>query len=647
MGVSRKDAPKASRGAYPAPHWLTWAVVVGLAAVYVGERLFSTVPIARAVLTGAGALIVIGAAGWRFVAWRSAPENARSTERLFYLTYAGCGLALVLFILAAGDVGPFRFEFDDPEAADRFATAASVVASTLLAISLVSALAAQWATGPAQRRDATPGAVDRLRIAQLATAGSIVAMTAATLMLIGFIASRHDKTLDLSYFRTTSPGSAVRQIAQSASEPLRVMLFFPPANEVKDQVLGYFRDLAASGGVEVEEYDRLAAPELAEEHRVTEDGTIVLAAGDRTEQITLPTELRQARRRLRGFDEDVRRALMRVAREQRTVYLTVGHGELNDPDSDGPFAGTPLRSVRGLRDAFGILNYRVQDLGVQSGLGNEIPEDAAMVLVLGPRRPFLEPELDALDRYLEGGGSVLLALEPGTDFELGVLRDRLGVEFQNVQLADDQQHLRQRGNASDRRLIITDRLTSHASVSNVSRAGMGRAILLPGAGHLERVGESSPRPVFVLRSLPSTFADVNGDFEFDESVSERRAYSLAAALETDDNEENPGMRALVFADADMFSDAVVASLGMNARLAYDAITWLGHEQEMAAGETASEEDVPIVHTRAEDVAWFHLTIWGAPALVLAFGLVTVRRRRIRNGGTDATDADASASERGT
>lgn len=647
MGVSRKDARGTFLRAYPPPHWLTWAVVVGLAAVYIGERLVSTVPIARAVLTGAGALIVIGAAGWRFVAWRSAPENARSTERLFYLTYAGCGMSLVLFMLAAGDVGPFRFGFDDPETADRFATAAAVVASILLAISLVSALAAQWATGPAQRRNAAPGAVDRLRIAQLGAAGSVVTMTGATLMLIGFIASRHDKTLDLSYFRTSSPGSAVRQIAQSASEPLRVMLFFPPANEVKDQVMGYFLDLAATGDVEVEEYDRLASPELAEEHRVTEDGTIVLAAGDRTERITLPTELREARRQLRGFDEDVRRALMQVAREQRTVYLTVGHGELNDPDSGGPFAGTPLRSIRGLRNLFGMLNYRVQDLGVQSGLGNQIPEDAAMVLVLGPQRPFLEPELDALDRYLEGGGSVLLALEPGNDFELGVLRDRLGVEFQHVQLADDQQHLRQRGNLSDRRLIVTDRLTSHASVSTVARAGMGRAILLPGAGHLEGVGESSPRPIFVLRSLPSTFADVNGDFEFDESESERKAYSLAAALESDDNEEGPGMRALVFADADLFSDAVVSSLGMNAALAADAITWLGREEEMAAGQTASEEDVPIVHTRAEDVAWFHLTIWGAPALVLAFGLIGVRRRRTRNGGanaTDATDADAASAE---
>lgn len=632
MGVSRKSA---FLRVYPPPHWLTWTVVVGLAAVYAGERIVSTVPIARTAVTGAGTLLVVGAAVWRLLAWLRAPENARSTERLFFLTYTGCAISLVLFILAGGGVGPVRIPFDDPEAADRFASAAAVVASILLAVSLVSALAAQWAIGPARRRDAAPGAVDRLRITELAAAGAVVAMAGAMLMLAGFVASRRDKTLDLSYFRTSNPGTAVQQIARSASEPLRVLLFFPPANEVKDQVSGYFRTLAATGRVQVEEHDRLASPVLAEEHRVTEDGTIILAAGDRTERITLSTEMREARRRLRGLDEDVRRALMRVAREQRTVYLTVGHGELNDPESGGPFAGTPLRSVRGLRNLFGMLNYQVENLGVQSGLGNEIPDDAAMVLVLGPQRPFLDPEIEALDRYLEGGGSVLLALEPGTDFELGVLRDRLGVEFQDVPLADDQEHLRQRGNLSDRRLIVTDRLTSHAAVSTVARAGMGRAVLLVGAGHLERIPESASRPTFVLRSLPSTFADVNGDFEFDEAGSERKSYSLAAALEGDDGEEQPGMRALVFADADLFSDAVVSSLGMNAALAADAISWLGREEEMAAGETASEEDVPIVHTRAEDALWFHLTIWGAPALVLALGLIAVRRRRTRTGADEA------------
>jgi hypothetical protein len=93
------------------------------------------------------------------------------------------------------------------------------------------------------------------------------------------------------------------------------------------------------------------------------------------------------------------------------------------------------------------------------------------------------------------------------------------------------------------------------------------------------------------------------------------------------------MRALVFADTEMMSDRVVSSFGMNAALVADAIRWLGREEDLS-GETTSEADIPIRHTRAEDVAWFYSIILGAPSLVLLAGLIGVRRRR-RGAGEEA------------
>ena len=130
--------------------------------------------------------------------------------------------------------------------------------------------------------------------------------------------------------------------------------------------------------------------------------------------------------------------------------------------------------------------------------------------------------------------------------------------------------------------------------------------------------------------MPSTFADLNGNMRFDEGSESRRSYDVVAAI------EGPGdgaaMRSLVYAGSEMFSDRVLVSLGMNAAVVADGIRWLGREEEFS-GETISEADVPIVHTRAEDVAWFYAIIFGAPVLVLAVGLVhlvsprVVRKRR--------------------
>jgi hypothetical protein len=610
------------------PAWLTWLVVGALAAVYAGERIVPGITIARVILSGGGAVIVMLATVWRFLSWRAAPADTGTTERLFFLAYAGCALALVGFFLAGDATTWLGIDFREPQSASRFHTAAAVLACIVLAASVAPALAAQWAA-PAGGADAGTGSVDRLRIAQVASAGLAIGLAGAFLFLAVYVASARDKTVDLSYFRTASPGSAAQNIVESLPGTLRVLLFFPPASEVKDQVLGYFRALdAAAENIVIEEHDRLASPALAEEHNVIQDGTVILAIDDRSERLTLPTRLADARTRLRKLDGDVQQMLMRVAREERTIYLTVGHGEINDPSSTGPLEEAPFRSIDALRNLFRLLNYRVQDLGIQGGLGNDVPADAAVVLVLGPQRPFLDPELQAIDRYLGRGGSVLLAMEPEGMFQLGPLRERLGIEYRNTLLADDQQHLRQRGNISDRRLIVTDRFTSHTAVTTLGQAGAGAGILMMGAGHLETFGSGS-NATFVVRSLPSTFADLDRDFEFDQGTEERKIYSLVAAVESDSVDDAQGMRAIVVADAELFSDAVVSSLGLNAALAADAMRWLGREEDLA-GETTTEEDVAIAHTRNEDVAWFYSTILGAPSLVLVLGLVGVRRRRRHN-----------------
>ena len=136
----------------------------------------------------------------------------------------------------------------------------------------------------------------------------------------------------------------------------------------------------------------------------------------------------------------------------------------------------------------------------------------------------------------------------------------------------------------------------------------------------------------------STVADsasANGD-EDDEALLDATFSdgALGEVAGDSDIDASSAMRAMVFADAGLFSDAVITALGLNAALAADAVRWLGREEDLA-GETLSEEDIPIVHTRAEDVGWFYATIFGMPAIVLGAGLFGVRLRRRSEEGRDA------------
>ena len=614
--------------------WLTVALATGLVLFFIGERVFRDLPAARIPLSVSGVVAVLGALALRLVAWRRAAGEVKRIERLFALAYLGCALALLGFFVGTEEGVRFLgIEFEDPFWEVRFRRGTLSVSTILLVISALPTLAAQWAVREGEGVPLEVLPVRAMRIFETATAALTVALAGAFLMLAGFLAGAHNQTLDASYFKTSRPGSSIQEVVRTLEEPLRAVLFFPDLNPVGDEVATYFGELGGlTGNAVVERHDRLAEPWAAEEYDVQGDGVVILSSGDRSERIRLPIELDDARIRLRVFDGEAGEALLKLSRARRIAYLTVGHGELNDPGSAGTLSAAEdteavPAQLEALRRLLGLLNYESRDLGIQHGLADRVPDDAAMVLVIGPRRAFLAEELRALSEYLERGGSLLIAMEPASEFELGQLRAQLGVDFNPVTLADDQRHMRQQGGPADRRLIVTDRFSSHPAVTTASRQGVGAGILLMGAGHLTASAESDdPQPRFIMGSLSSTFADSNGNFALDEGES-RESYDLAAAIEGSET-ENGTPRALVYSDAEMFSDAVLVNLGLNAAVAADGIRWLGEEEEFA-GETTSEEDVPIVHTRSEDVAWFYAIILGAPALVLALGFLNGSLRRAR------------------
>jgi hypothetical protein len=106
------------------------------------------------------------------------------------------------------------------------------------------------------------------------------------------------------------------------------------------------------------------------------------------------------------------------------------------------------RSASGIRKLFETQNYSVRDLGLAQGLGNQIPKDATIVAVLGPARPFLPGEVATLKKYAEGGGHLLLALDPDPKVDLDPLADIAGLSFQPVVLANEKVFIRRRHNDS-------------------------------------------------------------------------------------------------------------------------------------------------------------------------------------------------------
>ncbi|HEX3854848.1 MAG TPA: Gldg family protein, partial [Polyangiaceae bacterium] len=579
---------------------------------------------------------------------------------------------------------------------------------SMTAVSLVPMLFAETALWPMRRAERP----ESRRVWAAASAGLTLVIAAIYGSLLVFAAGGVPWKADFSYFKTSRPSESTRKIAASLAEPVKVVAFFPDVNEVRNEVASYLRELGSGmPKLEVQVTDRLLAPKLAKELHATQDGVIILARGSVNYTVNLGTDIDAARPKLKTLDRDVKEQLLKLARARLTAYLTVGHGELNDP-SKGK-AEDPAHSAGIARTLLQKQNFTLKDLGLAQGLASEVPDDADVVLVLGPSDPFAPEEINALQRYADRGGHLLISLDPdansvqitspGTPEHpaaptasvaaaasaapaasahpvpapsaatakpkppsekadkpvveapelvppgLAALAGLAQLTYSPTVLANEHSHVRLAFNNSDQTRLVTNSFSSHASVSTLSRNAPAAAVVFFGAGSLERAPGATAKIDFAVRAPTGTFGDRNKNFVQDKDTEKSNNYNIAAAVSKpiaagvkppapDPKDKKPSekkpetkeMRAFVVADTDAFSDLVLSNVRGNQFFLVDAVRWLVGEESFAGAET-SEEDAHIEQTKQQDLSWFYATIFGAPCLVMAAGVVISRRSR-RAGG---------------
>lgn len=178
---------------------------------------------------------------------------------------------------------------------------------------------------------------------------------------------------------TLTASAAAKQLVAGSPEPIRALVFMPETSEVKGVVKGYFASLASAGKLTLEDHDRLTDAGLAAKYRVVRDGTIILArsagASERSQAIVIEIDIDQGvRDKLPHFDREVRSVLARLLREPHIAYVTSGHGELTDPDTQpaGKKAALSERRTTMFTKRLADLDYQVKDLG-PTDLANAIP----------------------------------------------------------------------------------------------------------------------------------------------------------------------------------------------------------------------------------------------------------------------------------
>jgi ABC-type uncharacterized transport system involved in gliding motility auxiliary subunit len=244
--------------------------------------------------------------------------------------------------------------------------------------------------------------------------------TAAVLGLVvagNYLAYKAEIRRDLTEARifTLAPDSV--QTVKALPGPVEILAFYrsdtPEYQFLEDMVSRYRQH---SDRIAISSVDPDRDPERVRAHNINLRGNrVVVRMGDRSDRMTDLSE------------EALTNALVRLTRgASKRVYFTVGHGEASLEDE---------QSERGLSI--------VRDLMVNEGLEAEplrltdaVPQDAAAVVVAGPQRPFLQPEVAILAEYLEQGGRMLVLLEPMVDSGLEALLERYAIGIEDDLIVD-------------------------------------------------------------------------------------------------------------------------------------------------------------------------------------------------------------------
>lgn len=613
--------------------WMSSALLaLGLVLTWCGERIAES-GTWRQILSEVGAAAVLGAVAWRAQRMSRAQGEAKSVEKALFGLFA-LALAGVVLYYAQSDV---LAKLDGKALAatsPKLAAVVGVLFPMVLAAAVFPILLMELAYAAMARAPR----LETLRVRDAMFSGLGLASALVFAFAAQYVANERDAKADFAYFRTARAGEGTQKLVASLTEPVLVSLFFPPGNDVSEQVREYFKDLESAGKLQVSVYDHALEPAKARDLGVSANGTVILQKGGRKESLFVGQDLDKARATLKTLDKDVQKKLLLVARQARTIYLTTGHGERGEESTGGE---ERRATVSLLKNELRGQNYEVRTLSAAEGLASELPKDASAVMILGPREPFTQPEADAISAYAKKGGKLFIAVDPESGHDFKELLEPLGLSFSPLTLVSDQAYARKTGTKSDRGIIGTRSFSSHPAVTSNSRQGYPMFAMYGGAVDELKSHPAELKVDFPVRAEATTWQDANNNFENDAPAEVRKAYGLAAAVTRKGEKPEEELRALVLGDSDAIGDEVIQGAKGNAWFVLDGLKWLLGDESIA-GATNTEVDAPLMRTHRQDMVWFYATIFLGPALVILAGVVMRRRAKGGAVGTSKPAAGGAA-----
>ena len=460
------------------------------------------------------------------------------------------------------------------------------------------------------------------RYGSLAVASVLVVF--GILAAINYLAARHNKRWDLTAASQYTLSEQTKKVVQGLTKPVRVTVF--ARTEDFDRFRARLEEYQyLSKQLQVEYIDPEKRPSMAERLKESALGTVVLEYEGRVQRVTSEQE------------QDLTNGLIKVLQAtQPKIYFVQGHGERDITGSAGDGYGGIAEELKGD-------NFAVEPLVL---LQQDVPADASVVVVAGPKSDLLEPEIAKLKTFLGKGGKLLVLVDPPQKVDappqanLIALLKEWSVDVGTNAVLDPMSQLR--GTQAD--VPVAAQYPFHAitntfrlltaypyarSVKPVEGAPAGRTATTFIQSGRNSWAESDLKTLTTKGEASPDFAtgDVQGPISLAVAVAAPvEGAAPPAPADADANANKPETRLVVVGDSDFAANSV-AGMGGNRDMFLNMVNWLAQQENLISVRPRNPEDRRVTMTSGQETAIFWFAIAVLPGLIFLAGIQTWWRRR--------------------
>jgi len=417
----------------------------------------------------------------------------------------------------------------------------------------------------------------------VAYAATYILIVLGVLSTINVLANRYNKAYDTTSNKRYSLSDQTAKIVKGLKQDANITYFAQSSRfrEARDQ-LDLYANLSPK--VHVKYVDPDKEPNVAREAGVKNYGTTIVQIGANKNEAASLTE------------EGITGAFIRdLKNTTRTVCFVTGSGEHQIDNSD-------RSGYSRFKELLSKEEYTAKSVNLLQNA--EVPSDCTVLIVAGPNGDYVQPQVDAIKKYVEGGGRAFFLLDPPLKMGRAEIADNAALTslLQSWGVTPDKNLILDMNPVGQLvgvgpQVALVSSYDSHAIVNDLK--GTATGFPLSRSLEVKNGDKTSVTKLFSSSDTSLATEKLNSPaVDPSDPKNKKGPLTLAAAGTYTTGKENSQGRFVVVGSSDWLANSFIGFNG-NRDLALNTMNWLSSDEDLISIRPKEQDDRRVTMTQSQ------------------------------------------------